>query len=62
MMIVYFMDTGSILRSIVIFYGYLVQFVLIWHIFSRFGILYQEKSGNPVQQLFCKQVQLGEIG
>jgi hypothetical protein len=25
----------------------LVQFVVIWCIFSRFGILYQEKSGNP---------------
>jgi hypothetical protein len=22
-------------------------FVLIWYIFPRFGILYQEKSGNP---------------
>jgi hypothetical protein len=21
--------------------------VVIWYIFSRFGILYQEKSGNP---------------
>jgi hypothetical protein len=26
---------------------YLVQLVVIWHIFSHFGILYQEKSGNP---------------
>jgi hypothetical protein len=26
-------------------------FVVIWYIFLRFGILYQEKSGNPgVQQ------------
>jgi hypothetical protein len=24
-----------------------VYFVLIWYIFSRFGILFQEKSGNP---------------
>jgi hypothetical protein len=23
----------------------------IWYIFSRFGTLYQEKSGNPVPQL-----------
>jgi hypothetical protein len=23
--------------------------VVIWYIFSRFGILYQEKSGNPGQ-------------
>jgi hypothetical protein len=39
-MIVYFMDTWSILRSFDVFYGHLVYF-------SRFGILYQEKSGNP---------------
>jgi hypothetical protein len=25
----------------------LVYFVAIWYIFPRFGILYQEKSGNP---------------
>jgi hypothetical protein len=31
------MDTWSILGSLVV----------IWYIFSRFGILYQEKSGNP---------------
>jgi hypothetical protein len=28
-------------------YGYLVYFVVIWYIFPRFGMLYQEKSGNP---------------
>jgi hypothetical protein len=32
-MMVYFMDTWSILRSFVIFYVYLVQFVVIWYIF-----------------------------
>jgi hypothetical protein len=41
-----------------LFYGYLVYFVAIWYILwlfdtlrciiSRFGMLYQEKSGNPV--------------
>jgi hypothetical protein len=45
-MLVYFMDVWSILRSLGIFMD-------IWYIsnlvyFSRFGILYQEKSGNPV--------------
>jgi hypothetical protein len=25
--------------------------VVIWYIFSRFGILYQEKSGNPVKEM-----------
>jgi hypothetical protein len=43
----YFIDTWSIFRSFVIFYGLLVQFVVIWYIFSLFGILYQEKSGKP---------------
>jgi hypothetical protein len=31
----------------VMFDWHLVYFVVIWYIFSRFGILYQEKSGNP---------------
>jgi hypothetical protein len=35
-MLVYFMDTWSILRSFVIFYGHLVKLVVIWYIFSRF--------------------------
>jgi hypothetical protein len=44
---VYFMNTWSILQSFVTFQGYLVKFVVIWYIFPRFGILDQEKSGNP---------------
>jgi hypothetical protein len=32
-MLAYFIDTWSILRSFVMFYGYLVQFVEIWYIF-----------------------------
>jgi hypothetical protein len=40
-MLVYFMDNLSIFCSFVIFYGHLVYFL-------PFGILYQEKSGNPV--------------
>jgi hypothetical protein len=27
--------------------GRMVYFVVIWCIFPRFGVLYQEKSGNP---------------
>jgi hypothetical protein len=46
-MMVYFIDSWSILRSFVLVYGHWVQFVVIWYIFSRFGILCQEKSGNP---------------
>jgi hypothetical protein len=30
-----------------IFYGHLVYFVVTWYIFTRFGILDHEKSGNP---------------
>jgi hypothetical protein len=39
-MLVYFMDIWSILYLFGIFCGYLEYF-------SRFGMLYQEKSGNP---------------
>jgi hypothetical protein len=35
------------LRTFGIFYEHLVHFVFIWYIFSGFGIMYQEKSGNP---------------
>jgi hypothetical protein len=38
----------SIIHPNVIFYGNLVHFVAIWYIFSRFGMLRREKSGNPV--------------
>jgi hypothetical protein len=43
------MTIWSILRPLETFYGHLVYFVVIWYIFPRFGILDQEKSGNPVQ-------------
>jgi hypothetical protein len=46
-MLVYPMDIWSILRPFGIFRGNLVYFVVIWYIFLRVGILYQEKSGNP---------------
>jgi hypothetical protein len=45
--LVYFMAIWSILLLLEIFYAHLVHFVVIWYIFPRFGILYQEKSGNP---------------
>jgi hypothetical protein len=28
--------------------GHLVYFMVIWYSFPSFGMLYQEKSGNPV--------------
>jgi hypothetical protein len=49
-MMVYLIDIGSILRPFYTFYDHLVYFVGMWYIFPRFGILYQEKSGNPVDE------------
>jgi hypothetical protein len=43
----YLMTIWSILRPLEIFYGHLEYFVVIWYIYPRFGILDQEKSGNP---------------
>jgi hypothetical protein len=37
----------SILQPLEIFYGHLLYFVVIWYTFPRFGILDEEKSGNP---------------
>jgi hypothetical protein len=30
-----------------VFFGHSGYFTIIWYIFPRFGILCQEKSGNP---------------
>jgi hypothetical protein len=30
-----------------VFYGHLVYYVLVWYIFSKFGMFYEEKSGSP---------------
>jgi hypothetical protein len=46
-MSVFFRPILSILRPNGKFYGLLVHFVVIWYTFFRFGMLYQEKSGNP---------------
>jgi coproporphyrinogen III oxidase len=43
-----FMAIVNILRTLAIFYDHFVHFVLIWYIVSGHGIMYQEKSGNPV--------------
>jgi uncharacterized membrane protein len=48
-MLIYFSAFRNILRTFGIFYYYLVLFVFIWYIFSGFGIVYQEKSGNPAR-------------
>jgi hypothetical protein len=44
------MDIWSILRTFGIFLGHLAYFVEIWYNVPRFGMLYQEKSGNPGSQ------------
>jgi hypothetical protein len=41
-----------ILRPFVIFCGHLIYFMVIWYIFTRFGMLYKEKSGNPVLLIY----------
>jgi hypothetical protein len=47
----------SILGSKGIFYGNLVHFVVFWYIFSRLGMLYQEKSGSPdLIVIFCEGI------
>jgi hypothetical protein len=33
-----------------IFYEHLVHFLFIWHIFSSFGSMSKEESGNPGAQ------------
>jgi hypothetical protein len=40
----YLMDIWDILHMTI----HLVHFVFIWYIFSSFGIMHQEKAGNPV--------------
>jgi hypothetical protein len=47
-MFMYFIAVLNILWRFGIFYDHLVHFVFILYIFSGFGIMYQEKSGNPV--------------
>jgi hypothetical protein len=46
-MLIYFINIWNILRTFCTFYDHLVHFVSIWCIFSGFGIMYKEKSGNP---------------
>jgi hypothetical protein len=48
-MLVYFMAIWAILLSFGIFCGHLVYLMVTWYSFSCFGILYQEKSGNPAR-------------
>jgi hypothetical protein len=49
-MLAYIMDILYSLRPIGIVYAYWVYFKVIWYIFPNFGMLYQEKSGNPAER------------
>jgi hypothetical protein len=49
-MCVYFWPFGIVyIRTLDILYGSLVLLVVIWYVFSRFGVLHQAKSGNPAR-------------
>jgi hypothetical protein len=45
------MAIWNILWTFVIFYEHFVLSVLIWYIFSGFGIMHKEKSGSPATYL-----------
>jgi hypothetical protein len=47
-MLIYFMTVWNILWRVGILYDHLVHFVFILYIFSDFGIMCGDKSGNPV--------------
>jgi hypothetical protein len=44
-----FMANLNILKTFRIFYDLLVHFVLIWYMFSFFGVMHQKISGNPAE-------------
>jgi hypothetical protein len=45
-MLVYLM-ASLYFYQICIVCGHLVDYMVVWYIFPRFGMMYQEKSGNP---------------
>jgi hypothetical protein len=47
-MLIYFMPNGNILQTFGIFYNHWLHFVFTWYIFSGFGIMHQEISGNSL--------------
>jgi hypothetical protein len=46
-MVTIFMVNEDIARGMVCFFHQKKHSYLIWYIFPRFGMFYQEKSGNP---------------
>jgi hypothetical protein len=60
-MLILFMYSCSTLQPFGILDGHLVYFVVIWYIFPRLGMSYQEKSGNPaflVKKIKCHLMRL----
>jgi hypothetical protein len=53
------MAIWKILRPFGKFYGHFGNLALIWYIFLRFGILNNEKSGNPGWMRKCTQLDKG---
>jgi hypothetical protein len=53
-MLINFMAIWNILWTFWVFYDHLVNFVFLRYISSGFGIMHQEKSGNPVVNRFSK--------
>jgi hypothetical protein len=52
----------NILCPFGMFYYHLVYFVFIWYIFSGFGKLHEEKSGNPGAIPFPKKTHFPIFG
>jgi hypothetical protein len=47
-MLAYFIPSGIFYGHLgYCIHGHLVHLMFIWYIFSGFGIMYQDKSGNP---------------
>jgi hypothetical protein len=47
-MLLHFIVICNILQPVGILSGHLIDFTVVWYVFPRFGMLHQEKSGNPV--------------
>jgi hypothetical protein len=60
--LLHFMAVWTVLQPLGIFCCHLVCLMVIWFIFSRFGTLYQEKSGNPGGCVGGRVRQEGECG
>jgi hypothetical protein len=60
-MLICFIPIWNILGTLGIFYDHLLQFVFIRYIISGFGIMHQEKSGNPARQAIVREKKLARF-